>query len=297
MKFSKSKVDYFQISLERQSYFPGEILRGNILIGVSERFEIKKLSIYLCGKGKVHWSETSNESSTYYDGFENYINLEILILNENSDETVFLEAGESTFPFEINLPYSLPSSYEDEVIDARIRYYIKATIKKRKIFSSIYTETDFYIFNKMDLNLYNFPYVLNKNKYFGFGPFKSGPISIEFSLEKTGYSPGELIPFNVYIHYERKKIIKKVKVRLIKYARFFASNRNKSKILVENSIKYPYSIESDFLSWNDFLMVPQVWQSSNGLSKIVQVNYFVSLEIFFRFFRTTSLMIPVIIGI
>ena len=124
------KVDLFQILLEKPYgiYIAGEVIRGNIMIKITERLKINNLKLLLKGNGRVHWTERrgSGKSShtVSYTAEEEYIHYNMVILAKQGNNGCYLEVGQQSFPFQIQLPQVLPTSFEH--VHARVRYTIKS---------------------------------------------------------------------------------------------------------------------------------------------------------------------------
>ena len=61
-----------------------------------------------------------------YTSYEEYLNHNFLFVSKGSKEDLYLEVGESNYPFEINLPPKLPTSFEHQF--GRIRYWVEVNV-------------------------------------------------------------------------------------------------------------------------------------------------------------------------
>jgi len=115
-----------------------------------------------------------------------------LLSKKNGTGDLFLDTGNYTFPFDINLPANLPTSFEHR--DAKIRYFLCAIIeipwslnnKTFKLPITIICLTDL---NKIPrLKLYS---ASSNRKVLCCFCCKSKPIHIILSILKFGYVAGE----------------------------------------------------------------------------------------------------------
>ena len=107
-------------------------------------------------------------------------------MSKDGSNDLFLEAGESSFPFKVALPPNCPSSYHHSM--GNIGYSIKGTIDIPWSFDK-HTEKSFTIINIVDLNRCNpnirLPREVKDNKNVTFST--GGLIEASFKLEKSKY--------------------------------------------------------------------------------------------------------------
>ena len=69
----------------------------------------------------------------------------------NKPEKCFLPAGRYSYPFQYQLPPSLPSSFEGD--HGYIRYWVRATVEKGRELISV-TKKPFSVVSPLDLNVF-----------------------------------------------------------------------------------------------------------------------------------------------
>ncbi|XP_077969659.1 arrestin domain-containing protein 2-like [Styela clava] len=116
------KLSMFGITLEgnRTVYFPGDFIKGQVLIQVTEPMKMKAIKIKFVGRAYVHWSETHTTGSgenqrtetRHYSATENLFEQTVIVHGEGANEQTKLPQGQHVFPFQYQLPAPLPSSYE-----------------------------------------------------------------------------------------------------------------------------------------------------------------------------------------
>ena len=131
------KVDLFQIVLEKPNgiYIAGELICGNLIMKITERLKINNLRLLMKGYGRVHWTErrSSGKSShtVSYTAEEEYIHYNMIILAKQGNNDCYIEVGQQSFPFQIQLPQILPTSFEHA--NARVRYTLKGNFDYNKL--------------------------------------------------------------------------------------------------------------------------------------------------------------------
>jgi len=69
----------------------------------------------------------NNKTTTkFYRNDQTHVNLSIIFLQKQDDKDLYLEFGEYTYSFQIQLPLNIPPSFQHHI--GKIRYYAKGTI-------------------------------------------------------------------------------------------------------------------------------------------------------------------------
>ncbi|XP_037039870.1 arrestin domain-containing protein 17-like [Bradysia coprophila] len=210
----------------RNYYFPGETLNGNIVVTSDSDVKVKGLKLRIHGKGKVkftekeqrfhdsigahsntlklhsqhthhHHSTSSSSSSEYidveYSEEETYLDITLNILGYDGGEWT-IKSGRFTYPFQFTLPFGLPSSFVGEF--GSIEYSLEMVIGKSWAFD--YKSLAFFqVVSVVDLNVEptaQVPIIVKACKTFGV-IFQSGPLDITLRIPKGGAVPGEYVPF------------------------------------------------------------------------------------------------------
>ena len=93
--------------------------------------------------------------------------------------------------------------------------------------------------------------------------------------------PGERITYSVSIDNASSREINPVKVSLVEFITFHATTKSKtsSRTLAIISNQKRINSKQNYL-WNDAsFVIPPVCSSSNGLCRIIDIKYFVALQI------------------
>jgi hypothetical protein len=109
-----TKLNTFRIQPQKVYYGAGEVIRGTIHFTCAQRTAVECIAVRFFSTQHVQWSETTgsgeNTSTTYYSETRNMLNDARLVWRPNNANSRFLEAGFHTFPFEIGVPDSAPST-------------------------------------------------------------------------------------------------------------------------------------------------------------------------------------------
>lgn len=108
-----------------------------------------------------------------------------VVKEENND--LFLEVGDYTYPFTVNLPLNLPTSFEH--IYGKMRYSLNATIDIPWAIDKHSTKS-FTVVSILDLNAIREQNLrksveITDTKVLCCGPCKSNPIMAEFTAKKS----------------------------------------------------------------------------------------------------------------
>ena len=226
----------------------------------------------------------------------------------------------------MQLPTNLPTSFEHAY--GRIRYFVCATIEipwykismiivifyfqniNTNIFSlkrekNINSVRLFSVVSPLDLNtnyMLKEPYGVSGDKQISCSlcPCKSAPITCQFSINRTGFVPGESIVFDVNIdNKSSSKEVSDLKVSLIQKVIFYAKADTKKSYRCVATTIYPRNIApKSNEKWSSHLIIPPVSSSTNGKCRIIDVYYVMlcSFETNGLGSKQTTLIIPITIG-
>ena len=272
------KIELFEIHVERpnRTYFSGELIKGHLLVKVSERMKINSLGLLLNGLGIVWWEVSNGEGpSTTYSKEEEYLRFYLVLLTKKQNEAVcYLEAGEQSFPFEMQLPANLPSSFA--FIHACVTYNLKGIIDIPS--TKKFVDLPIVVIEKLDLNddpVLRQPATGSQVKNICCCCCKSDPIIAKLSLLKSGYVPGEQLVFNAAIDNKSNYEMKSVSIKIIQYILCMTSSGSRMFRRLVAEVVSPKKIgKNNYDEWNNVsVTIPSVCPSSKGTSKILIVYY------------------------
>lgn len=131
-EFGIGKKGKISISLEKPSYVAGEIVRGSIFVTVHEAIQCDAVVLKATGKEKVKWTVREEDESREEEHEHEFYKQKIVI----TQYPHVVNPGTYTYPFEYQLPPTLPGAFHMERysslfienLEADIKYKFKATL-------------------------------------------------------------------------------------------------------------------------------------------------------------------------
>lgn len=218
----------------------------------------------------------------------------------------YLDSEEYSFPFEYKLPDNLPSSFEH--MNGNVRYKIQGIIEipwslDRYSFKTIRIKSETNL-NKYHLNLASSIEVIRSFDV----PFSlGGTIHVEFSVNKRGFVMGENILCTARVNNQTSRYVIRNSIKLVREITF--AGVELSHFFEKRSVKRErQNIETvcinkiipeatiDYVVKNKGIRIPETIPTSNGLCKIIRINYFVLFECGVWESVDKTIEIPIIIG-
>ncbi len=170
--------------------------------------------------------------------------------------------------------------------------------------SNLYAAISFTVINRLDLNSLKpqmrRPVCLSEaKKPRGCCPFRSDPVSVKFSINKSVFVPGERIVFSVEIGNKTKQELSSVRVSLIQKTRVHAERRKKVYKKSMACLSMLQSVGSFSVEeWNASYRIPATCPTLTDPSCILKITYYFKLCIDAAEESTSShdLRIPITIG-
>lgn len=128
----KKAIEKFDINLdhdidEQYQYVPGEMLRGHILLVLTDTIKVKSITVQIKGEASVSWDDNTGDPVR---ADEIYIDLTYDVTKTTIGSPLALQKGKHKFPLEYTLPENLPSSFIGKF--GSVTYVVKATLKEDK---------------------------------------------------------------------------------------------------------------------------------------------------------------------
>ena len=185
----------FQIELDgnKEVFQPGEEIRGAVVVDVAQSMKCKEINVVLVGVSWSCWSTSSDGDSPakFHTGHQSLVNLQALLFG-GSSEALDHPTGRHTYRFLFKLPSRLPTSFIGK--NGSIEYQVEARVvqpwkfdhKKKKVLT---------VNEIVDINLPQYSTVpfAAKQKQIGNFCCVAGNLSMQASLDRSGYCPGERI--------------------------------------------------------------------------------------------------------
>lgn len=120
------------LSLDNYQYFPGNIIRGQVVCIFRSSKEIKQIRIRFKGEEHTHWADTERYTDHHRKKQRRTVRYhahnDLILKDEIVHGPGTINAGQHVFPFEFFLPDELPDSFEHTY--GKIVYTVKATVER-----------------------------------------------------------------------------------------------------------------------------------------------------------------------
>ncbi|XP_074603748.1 arrestin domain-containing protein 2-like [Brevipalpus obovatus] len=274
-------ISEFDIRLQKEMYYAGEELCGNVILQTIENFKLKAIKVILRGKAHSEWKVVvTGERRTVKDD-QVFIDDRALIWGkENIEGNIpILTRGHHSFPFKFQLPEtSLPCSFEAK--PCTIRYYVKVTLdipyasppQGMKYFTIVGPHIDC-----MD-EQYLKPLVGQDKRQVCCLCCRRGIVHLKSSLERSAYCCGESIKIKAIIDNQSEENVR-LRLKLVQFTEFFIERGVLSLSKEQNYCVLEYrgdeispQSRSKFDSANS-LVVPVMPPTLTNICRLLKIYY------------------------
>uniref|UniRef100_A0A915BZB4 Arrestin C-terminal-like domain-containing protein n=1 Tax=Parascaris univalens TaxID=6257 RepID=A0A915BZB4_PARUN len=287
------KLDRFDIEFNNaeSAYFAGQEISGKVIIESSEPKKVNEILLELMGRARTYWTKHSGKSRKHWSQAEPYFCEQFntcythkFITFKDGKEERILPEGRHEVPFSYTLPKTLPSSFEGEF--GYVRYTCRAICERPWDFDII-SKRAFTVVGIEDINEDSKSLepasACECNSSIRFCCRKQGSISAELSLDRTGFTPGEVICVNGKIRNDSQRTLKssclRLKQHVIYRAKTFSGNEhiktsNKVVVKKEKGEIAPLTI----FEWDhEKIALPSV-PPRLSKCKIIEITYSLELQ-------------------
>ncbi|XP_042908083.1 arrestin domain-containing protein 2 [Parasteatoda tepidariorum] len=277
-------MDYireFDIRLEKEMYYAGEVLSGHVILDTVENFKLKAIRVLLRGKAHAEWKVVvSGDRRTVKDDHAFIDDRAVIWGKEKLEGNMpILPRGRHSFPFRFQLPESaLPCSFESR--SCTVRYYVKVTVdipyasppQGMKYFTVIGPHIDC-----MD-EQYLKPLMAADQRATCCLCCRRGVVSVRANLERSAYCCGESIRLKADIDNQSEEVLR-IKLKLVQYVEFFIDRGVLGNTKEANHTVLEYrgdpispNTRSKFDS-SSSLVVPVMPPTLIGVCRLLQIYY------------------------
>ncbi|XP_053673930.1 arrestin domain-containing protein 3-like [Anopheles nili] len=197
-------------------FFAGQKLRGTVDFTLSKAKKVKVVVLKITGLARVQWTEMYGTGTTIqFSAKENFLTHTEELVRSDSDDPIELMPGRQIYKFTLQLPATLPTSFEG---DYGYNRYTARVVLERPWKFDLTHKIAFTVVNQLNLNAISSPLnvaaVQEHVKHFNCGPCRSKPLTMNVMLPMTGFVPGQFILVTVNIDNGTKKRIADVKMKL-----------------------------------------------------------------------------------
>ena len=122
----------------RKIVYAGQLLRGMVRLNLPEKGNAISVYIHIKGKGYASWNQGNSKIVAKEQYFDERI---YLVGTQNGRDEIGLIPGLHEYPFEFQLPYAVPSSFEGKFghIKYTFRVVIQVPLWMNKVFKEQFT--------------------------------------------------------------------------------------------------------------------------------------------------------------
>ncbi|ODM93090.1 Arrestin domain-containing protein 3 [Orchesella cincta] len=313
MSPSKSKGIIIELDNPYRSYFAGQVIQGRVIVQNDKPKKTKELTLLLEGSGRVRWSEThttyvntgrqgqrkSQPKNVWYNATETYVQQKIQLVGDGHN-FITLPEGTTTYPFQLILPSTLPSSFTSKI--GLVSYFLEAEMRRPLLKPNKKMALPITVNALVDLNLEQRAMLtqeIKRVKGSNFFACRKGQLGFELRLKRSGYVSGEALDFSCEITNSSSTKVNHVKAMLVQNIIFYAQGRSRSQRKNVFELKGPAIECGDHEMWcPTSLAIPPLPPTRLGVScHIIDVQYFLQVEMSIAGLSTSlSGELPIMIG-
>ncbi|XP_046581080.1 arrestin domain-containing protein 3-like [Haliotis rubra] len=280
------KLKQFSITFDncKGVYYAGEVVRGQITIDLNEPMKMRELRLTCLGRAYVHWSELENVGrrggrqrleTVEYSAEEGYFKHRFRLWGKDlrGEDTNCMQPGHHTFPFDLLLPATLPSSFEGSY--GYIRYWVKGTIDKPWKFDH-HCKKAFTVIANLDLNKEpqaSDPIRCEGEVNAGCWLCKCGGYSAIFCTNCRGCVPGEvlLLYTEVENHTRWSNCSAEIRLKLVMSYHTDRKSRQEKKVITR--LKHDRLSSGNEDIWTEAFTIPPLPPSHLKGCSIIDTKY------------------------
>lgn len=265
----------------QQVYFPGQQVTGRVTLNIDEELKVRKITFKFRGYSDVHWSETrrsKNGSRTvHYRNHETYFENNMVLFGAEQGEAK-LSPNSYTYPFCVQIPLGVPSSYEAHI--GRVRYVLSASVDRPWAFD-MHAKHMITVMDPLDLN--TMPQLMNgaektDQKTLCCLCCESDPIMAHVKVDRQGFVAGEAIPFSAEIDNKSDRVMTCSKASLIMEVKYIARSKTRTVRNVINQMLHGQIDGGGTDVWmGEKLHIPAVPPSYLKGCNIIDIRYYLAI--------------------
>ncbi|KAJ1085517.1 hypothetical protein NDU88_005649 [Pleurodeles waltl] len=277
----------------------GDTVTGRVLLELVAETKVESIKLHAQGLARVHWTESrsANSNAAYSQNYSDevvYLEHQEALLRTDNESLTVLQPGTHQFPFSLQLPENLVTSFEGK--HGSVRYWVQAKlhrpwaiVKKAKV--------DFTVLEPIDVNTPSLlaPQAGTKEKNAQAWYCRLGQVSVTAKIDRKGYAPGEVIPIFAEIDNCTSKSVAP-KAAIIQTQTFVARGTTKQKKIVVASFDGDAVAPRKRETWHGRALKVPPLSPSITRCRIIRVEY--SLKVCVEIPSTSKLLLelPLVIG-
>lgn len=301
-------------------YFEGDMVDGQVVVDLKEDIVIENLQIIFRGTAVVQWPEEGGGSTVLNSrggrrrrrgsrlnadesmtDEEQYLNQMIcLYTRENNPQNgILVSAGKHSYPFAIQLPEVLPSSFRG---DYGYLTYTATAVLERPFLSQIVVSKEFSVSSVVDLGSLNQdimrPVHTVDRESLGLCCFETGNVMCDWRLERRGFIPGDEIVINGEIQNNSNLRITRSKASLVQHTRYQGPSGNVIYQRKQMTKLDKSEVPAGTIGfWRERMTVPpNLPQTGLKGCNLISLSYTLKLKVFLAMHSPIETVIEIVIG-
>jgi len=274
----------FQLNNNQTMFYAGSVVAGFVTFDLVEDLSnVSEVIVQISGKAYLRWSERRNKKTYTYSNTENYFKSPVTLLQNIPDDK--LKRGQHKFPFSFMIPPNIPASfYFQSKATAYVYYGLSAKIKRHGFHFNVKEKHQITVLGNTPMsdcpgNPLE-PAVARETKFICCWCCKTGPITAEVQLNKTGFVAGETVFVNVNVENLSNTDLVVTKLKLKRSV--FLQSRTKGRTWADTPIEIdqPGCKNRKTLVLNNvpFQLPVDLAPSMLPFCAVIKPNYFIELE-------------------
>jgi len=274
----------FELNNGQTMFYAGSVVAGFVTIELFEDLSnVSEVIVQISGKAYLRWSERRNKHNHVYSNKEKYFKSPVTLLQNLQDDK--LRRGQHKFPFSFMIPPNIPASfYFSHGCTAYVYYGLSAKIKRHGLHFNVKEKHQITVLGNTPLSDCPTnpmePVVAREMKFICCWCCKTGPITAEIQLNKTGFVPGETVYCNINI--ENLSTTELIVTRLNLKRSVFLQSKTKGRTWSDVPVKLDQpgckSRKTLVLNNVPFQLPVDLAPTMLPFCGIIKPNYFLELE-------------------
>ncbi|XP_048731135.2 arrestin domain-containing protein 1-like isoform X1 [Ostrea edulis] len=293
--YDKARVG---IIFDHEELRSGMKVKGHVQVNLQAPLQVHYVKIRFHGLAQTH---TAVHSTDYSHGLgynnedgdkEVYLNELLTLYEAGPDDEGTVDAGNHTYPFEVDFPENMPSSFSEHNGMGHVIYHCHVQIGRRYAYGPDISKTKWFdVYNP--LNLQTVPDALVPLEVRRECMARSccchrGSVEIQLKLQKSGFIPGERIGYDIYVKNNTSSELKDMSTTIQRVVTYIGHNGSFKRTVSESKV---FTVaervlrlgvnEEDTISGSSMGQLPVLPPSGLPGCKIIDINYFAKVEIKF----------------
>ncbi len=266
------------LSLE-PCYYPGSVVKGEVLVSIEEPKDYREITIKMRGLARTSWAVSTGNTTVIYSNRETIIEKICVLWSSDGAPTGNLPVGDHRFSFSIQLPDIAPPSFRGCI--GSITYQLKAKIAQESVLKFSHKEKAVLEVKSPCIKVgMETPKTAELDSNITFCCcFNFGPVNITCSLPHTRFVVGETISLNIHV---QNLSMKNIYIHVSLARTEFYDGKRATRTLFQNNLSV-LSLQSIPVGTSaslegHSLSIPSTLPVSVSDCSVIKVNYYLVIQ-------------------